>query len=45
MENIIVFVCLVQTCPTPESVQGQAGWGLEQPDLEEGMGEFIPDYL
>ena len=21
-------------CPLPDSIQGQAGWGCEQPDLE-----------
>ena len=24
-------------CPIPGSVQGQAGWGLEEPDLVEGV--------
>jgi len=24
-------------CPIPGSVQGQAGWGSEQPDLVEGV--------
>ena len=24
-------------CPLPGSVQGQAGWGFEQPDLVEGV--------
>jgi len=24
-------------CPLPESIQGQAGWGSEQPGLERGV--------
>jgi len=24
-------------CPLPGGVQGQAGWGFEQPDLAEGV--------
>ena len=24
-------------CPLPESIQGQAGWGFEQPGLEGGV--------
>jgi len=27
-------------CPYPAGVQGQAGWGFEQPQLVEG----VPDY-
>ena len=28
---------VVGWCPIPGSIQGQAGWGFEQPDFEEGV--------
>ena len=27
-------------CPHPGSIQGQAGWGYEQPDLEGGVRAY-----
>ena len=33
--------CRACRCPHPGGIQGQAGWGCEQPGLEGGVPAFI----